>query len=201
MPRTQEQNQPKPANFLTNNSPIADITYEKPPVGTNNVLSLSQIRWVLKEGIRIDTMRELVVTNEAIDEFNKIVDDYNNRGASFRYRERDLQRARREVEANRGQIVTEAIDDARRFERSRQPQGTPKPQAAYSNSLPAAERKKYIEEIQQLLTDLGYDTNGVDGKVGRDTTTAVKAFQKDSGLKQDGKIDQNLIDSLRKRKH
>ena len=43
-----------------------------------------------------------------------------------------------------------------------------------------------ITELQQYLTDLGFDPNGVDGKYGRGTIAAVKEFQKYFGAKEDG---------------
>ena len=43
-----------------------------------------------------------------------------------------------------------------------------------------------IEELQQYLTDLGFDPNGVDGKYGGGTIAAVKQFQEYFGAKVDG---------------
>ncbi len=40
--------------------------------------------------------------------------------------------------------------------------------------------------LQQDLTTLGYSTNGVDGYFGNNTYNAVKSFQRDYGLSQDG---------------
>lgn len=39
-----------------------------------------------------------------------------------------------------------------------------------------------IQEVQQRLTALGFDTGGVDGRVGPDTMRAVRAFQRKAGL-------------------
>jgi peptidoglycan lytic transglycosylase B len=39
-----------------------------------------------------------------------------------------------------------------------------------------------VQEIQQRLTALGFDTDGTDGRVGRETMIAVRAFQKKAGL-------------------
>ncbi len=39
-----------------------------------------------------------------------------------------------------------------------------------------------VQEIQRRLTALGFDTDGTDGRVGRDTMVAVRAFQKKVGL-------------------
>ena len=43
-----------------------------------------------------------------------------------------------------------------------------------------------IKELQQFLTDLGFDPRGVDGKYGGGTIAAVKEFQKFMGAKEDG---------------
>jgi peptidoglycan lytic transglycosylase B len=39
-----------------------------------------------------------------------------------------------------------------------------------------------VQEIQRRLTALGFDTHGTDGRVGNDTTAAVRAFQRKTGL-------------------
>lgn len=56
--------------------------------------------------------------------------------------------------------------------------------------------KTDIEGIQQVLTDLNFDPNGVDGKVGGGTKRALRKFQKAHGLKVDGKITQEVVDVL-----
>ena len=43
-----------------------------------------------------------------------------------------------------------------------------------------------VRVMQQALTNLGFDTNGVDGKFGRGTENAVKSFQRSKGLVADG---------------
>ena len=40
--------------------------------------------------------------------------------------------------------------------------------------------------LQQALTDLGYDTHGVDGMIGPNTRAALRAFQRDQGVTPDG---------------
>ena len=39
-----------------------------------------------------------------------------------------------------------------------------------------------VQEIQRRLTALGFDTDGTDGRVGRETMLAVRAFQRKVGL-------------------
>ncbi len=43
-----------------------------------------------------------------------------------------------------------------------------------------------LQEIQQRLTAIGFDTGGTDGRVGPDTMRAVAAFQRKTGLSPDG---------------
>ena len=57
-----------------------------------------------------------------------------------------------------------------------------------------------IIEVQTLLKELDYDPEPIDGQYGSQTASAVMTFQKDMGLSPDGRIDQNLINSLNKTK-
>ena len=53
-----------------------------------------------------------------------------------------------------------------------------------------------VRAMQQALTDLGFDTNGVDSKFGRGTENAVKRFQKSKGLVADGLAGHNTLTAL-----
>ena len=50
--------------------------------------------------------------------------------------------------------------------------------------------KATTREIQVALKSAGYYAGAVDGKIGQLTKSAVKAFQKDNGLKEDGVVGQ-----------
>ncbi len=55
-----------------------------------------------------------------------------------------------------------------------------------------------VQEIQRRLTALGYDTDGTDGRVGRDTMRAVAAYQKKIGMAPaDGYAGVKLLGKLR----
>jgi membrane-bound lytic murein transglycosylase B len=55
-----------------------------------------------------------------------------------------------------------------------------------------------IEEIQRRLTALGYDTGGTDGRIGNDTTLAVRNFQRKVGIEPaDGYAGVKLLARLR----
>jgi outer membrane protein assembly factor BamE (lipoprotein component of BamABCDE complex) len=194
------QSTPAPAVQTPSTTQSAGLQYTKPSVGTNNVLSVPEIRWCIREGIRIEAMRDVIDNNAGIDEFNRIVNDYNSRCGSYRYREGSQSRAERDVEAYRSQIVSEAIREARQLGRSYQPSYPSVSPGVSTSTAPKKPNAQYTREAQQLLTDLGYDPGPVDGDYGRRTADAVKAFQRDVGTTQDGWIDEDLLSTLRRAK-
>ncbi|MYG63915.1 MAG: hypothetical protein F4099_00605 [Synechococcus sp. SB0673_bin_10] len=97
-----------PSRTLEVQVPSPELKFSKPPVGDDNILSIAQIRWCLREEIRIEVLRPRVTTNPQIDQFNTIVDNYNRCCASYRYYESTLERAQREVEKTRSQIIADA---------------------------------------------------------------------------------------------
>ena len=50
--------------------------------------------------------------------------------------------------------------------------------------------------VQQALTNAGFDPGPVDGKPGRKTQKAIKDFQRDAGLKADGKVGFRTLSEL-----
>ncbi|WP_308402886.1 protein kinase [Streptomyces sp. BV286] len=56
-----------------------------------------------------------------------------------------------------------------------------------------------VTQVQCMLTRRGYSTGaaGVDGRYGKDTASAVKAFQRDKGLAPDGKVGPDTWTALR----
>lgn len=61
------------------------------------------------------------------------------------------------------------------------------PGMAASSTLMFGSRGTAVLQLQQALNALGYDTNGTDGKFGKGTEQAVKAYQQANGLTADGK--------------
>lgn len=53
-------------------------------------------------------------------------------------------------------------------------------------------------ELQGKLTALGYDTKGIDGKIGPNSRAAVRRFQQAQGLIPDGYVSSRLLDQVRK---
>ena len=62
------------------------------------------------------------------------------------------------------------------------------------------ERDSIVREAQRLLNELGYNAGAMDGKAGSKTVAAVKVFQRDRGLSQDGMVSAELVAQLRKEK-
>jgi peptidoglycan hydrolase-like protein with peptidoglycan-binding domain len=174
-----------------------DLQCEKPPVGTSHILSTSQIRWCLREKIRIDTIKDLAESIEAVSEFSRMVDDYNSRCISYKYQLGAVGQAQKQVDANRSQIVAEATEDAMKLNLSYSLRHPPMSLGASAGGAPDLQSARYIREAQHLLTELGYDPGPVDGLYGRRTAEAVKSFQKDADHIQDGRIDENLLLKLR----
>ena len=73
--------------------------------------------------------------------------------------------------------------------------------APFVQKFPGSERTPTLaelKEIQQRLTALGFDTGGVDGRVGNDTMLAVQNFQRKVGMEPaDGYAGVNLLARLR----
>ena len=65
---------------------------------------------------------------------------------------------------------------------------------------PREDRALVLEErveLQQRLTDAGFDTGGVDGRIGPKTIRAMQAWQEAQGLPADGYASLNALDALR----
>ena len=52
-------------------------------------------------------------------------------------------------------------------------------------------------ELQRLLTARGFDTQGVDGLVGKNTISAIRAFQRSAGMTPNGHPSVELLTRLR----
>jgi len=72
----------------------------------------------------------------------------------------------------------------------------------FVNPFPGSERLPTLAEVQEIqrrLTELGFDTGGTDGRVGRDTMLAVRAFQRKVGIEPaDGYAGLQVLARLRR---
>ncbi len=67
-------------------------------------------------------------------------------------------------------------------------------------AFPADERRlrrAERRELQQRLTDAGYSTRGVDGRIGPNSRAAIRAYQRSVGLPPDGHPSLGLLQRLR----
>ena len=53
-----------------------------------------------------------------------------------------------------------------------------------------------IKQVQQALSDKGYDPGSADGKMGSKTQSAIKKFQEAQGMQASGQLDQQTLASL-----
>ncbi len=73
-------------------------------------------------------------------------------------------------------------------------------EAPFAQAFPGGERLPTlaeVQEIQERLTALGYDSGGTDGRVGKDTMAAIRNFQLKAGMKPDGYAGLKLLARLR----
>jgi len=70
------------------------------------------------------------------------------------------------------------------------------PLIALANTLKRNSSGEAVVEVQQWLIDLGYLNDTADGKFGRKTEAAVKAFQKTIGVRQDGRLTDSQREQL-----
>jgi TPR repeat protein len=68
---------------------------------------------------------------------------------------------------------------------------------AISNLIKLSAAPYDLAEIQRDLAELGYQPGPVDGRMGRRTRIAIKAFQAEAGLTADGKASLDLLARLR----
>lgn len=54
-----------------------------------------------------------------------------------------------------------------------------------------------VSDLQLRLKTLGYDPGPADGELGPKTRAAIRAYQRDEGLKADGRVSANLLEQLR----
>ena len=82
--------------------------FSMPSTGVGHLLDTSEVRWCLREEIRIETWRQNLETNVQVDSFNEAVDNYNARCGDYRYATVSMATARRDVEMQESEIVAQA---------------------------------------------------------------------------------------------
>ncbi|MBL0029118.1 MAG: hypothetical protein IPO95_08610 [Rhodanobacteraceae bacterium] len=96
------------SNASAGSAPSPSFGEDRPGVGTDNLLSATQLNYCLAEAIRLEGMRDAVGSdNSKIDVYNAAVADSNSRCGSYRYYEDALQAARSRVEEVRAALLIE----------------------------------------------------------------------------------------------
>jgi hypothetical protein len=90
--------------------PPAETADSKPTIGSGLALSTAEIQYCLAQRVRVETMLQVMDSSKShhVTNVNAHVEDFNARCSNYRYRERDLDAASRNVEARRAQLVAEA---------------------------------------------------------------------------------------------
>ncbi|CAA6605900.1 exported hypothetical protein [Rhodospirillaceae bacterium LM-1] len=65
---------------------------------------------------------------------------------------------------------------------------------------PASENRQFVQTVQEMLAKTGYMApSDADGRLGAKTRDAIRRFQKDSGVKEDGRLTPDLFERLAKK--
>lgn len=89
----------------------------KPPDGVDRRLTRAEMRWIFKEELRLNAMKRVI--NEGNERahraYSAMVQDFNIRGANFKYELHDKTRAKEDIEIYREEIVKNAMEEARAY--------------------------------------------------------------------------------------
>lgn len=157
-----------------------EALYSKPIIGENLTLTEYEISWCLREEIRLETMKNHLETEEALNFYNQKVEDYNKRCAYNQYLEKDYGVAKRKVNGLRESIVASSIQEIQKINEYKR----------------AQEYAELISSIQTYLSSFGFNPGIIDGNYGDNSKEAVKSFQKQVGLPANAVIDENLVEAI-----
>jgi len=178
---------PPPRSFLAQLTPQGmKLELKMPSPGRNNLLSVAELRWCMREDIRIEILQTRSARSDAAL-FNEAAGTYNLRCARFRHRGNDFAEARRDIDEARSWIVAEALAEASAFT-------TPE-----KDKLAAAGYSVLTKDVQELLHAQGYAPGPVDGRYGARTRAAVESFERDQGWPATGRISETLRKELLER--
>jgi peptidoglycan hydrolase-like protein with peptidoglycan-binding domain len=169
---------PQRTSLLAAQAPAFEI--EMPGTGRNRLLSVAQLRWCLREDLRIEVFEQRL-SYSAPQRFNVMVADYNRRCTRFKHRDDDLEHARRDIDGARKWIVEEAFAEAY----------SPSVSAAPAK-LAAAGYSILTKDVQGLLRAVGHDPGPIDGHYGARTKAAVEAFERELDRAPTGGISEAL---------
>jgi hypothetical protein len=97
-------------SYLTPNPPsqtIQSLIETKPPLGSGNLLSQSNIRYCGYQEERLKAINKDLRNSQEVSAFNAVIDDYNSRCGNFKYRGDDLQIVTAEVSKKSEDLAAE----------------------------------------------------------------------------------------------
>ncbi len=173
-----------PRSFLAQLTPQGrPLEIERPSAGRYQVLSVAELRWCMREDIRIEVLETLGARSNGA-RFNEAAGSYNRRCTRFRYRGNDFVEARRDIDEARSSIVAEAVAEALALR-------TPG-----NDKLAATGYSALTKDVQELLQALGYAPGPVDGRYGARTRAAVESFEQARGWPASGHVSETLRKEL-----
>ncbi len=89
----------------------------KPQEGLDRCLTRAEMRWIFKEEMRLNAMKKVIGENNerAHKAYSAMVQDFNVRGANFKYELRDKTSAKEDIEPYREEIEQNAVKEARSY--------------------------------------------------------------------------------------
>ena len=176
--------EPPPRSFIAQLAPNLALELKMPRIGRSEILSVAELRWCMREDIRLEVMETRHAGSESA-RFQEAVGTYNVRCTRFKYRGDDLAEARRDIDGARSWIVAEALAESVNAGELDEP-------AAPGYSV-------LTRDVQELLRVLGYAPGTVDGRYGARTQDAVESFERDLGWPASGRISELLRKELLER--
>jgi hypothetical protein len=176
--------EPPPRSFIAQLAPTVTLELKAPRVARYQVLSVAELRWCMREDIRLEILETRPAGNDTT-RFYEAIGRYNLRCTQFKYRGDDLAEARRDIDAVRSWIVAEALAEAL--------------DAGRHDELAAPGYSVLTRDVQELLRALGYVPGSVDGHYGDRTRAAVESFERDRGWPSSGRISELLRKELLER--
>jgi hypothetical protein len=175
---------PPPRSFIAQLAPNLTLELKMPRTGRNQVLSVAELRWCMREDIRLEVLETRHAGSDTA-RFQEAVGAYNPRCTRFKYRGNDLAVARRDIDAARSWLVAEALAEALES-------GEPDELAAPGYSV-------LTRDVQELLRTLGYAPGAIDGRYGARTRNAVESFERDQSWPASGRVSELLRKELLER--
>jgi hypothetical protein len=133
---------------------------QRPGVGVDQVLYAPQIRYCVREKIRLDAADHMVDTSDgsSVDRFNSMIEDFNSRCGSFKYRAGTLEPIQREADSMRSQLEAQGRTRFSSTDRSVEPiayqSSTPKPNLRNDGADTAVSNRSDPEYARNLNTCL-----------------------------------------------